>query len=160
MEPSSKVDKPFPTPPLYFLPDEYLTGSEARVYHMNSQFSPPPPPPSFSFSPGIGCSTKNQLSFTGSALPPVTPRPKFVSYESRLVRSPALTTCPSCEAQVTTRVTYKVGVFAWLMCLVFVLCGLLLGCCLISFFVDHFKDAYHICPRCQRVLHIHRKTCC
>lgn len=60
---------------------------------------------------------------SGSALPPVTPKPKFVSYETRLIRSPALTTCPSCEAQVTTRVSYKVGVFAWLMCLVFVLCG-------------------------------------
>lgn len=53
----------------HFVSDEYPTGSEARVYHMNSQFSPPPPPPSFSFSPGIGCSTKNQLSFTGTRLP-------------------------------------------------------------------------------------------
>lgn len=53
----------------HFVSDEYLTGSEARVYHINSQFSPPPPPPSFSFSPGVGCSTKNQLSFTGTRLP-------------------------------------------------------------------------------------------
>lgn len=37
---------------------------------------------------------------------------------------------------------------------------LLLGCCLIPFFVKHFKDAHHSCPRCHRVLHIHRKTCC
>lgn len=37
---------------------------------------------------------------------------------------------------------------------------LLLGCCLIPFFVNFFKDAYHTCPRCCRVLHIHRKTCC
>lgn len=37
---------------------------------------------------------------------------------------------------------------------------LLLGCCLIPFFVNSFKDAYHTCPRCRRVLHIHRKTCC
>lgn len=37
---------------------------------------------------------------------------------------------------------------------------LLLGCCLAPFFVDCFKDAHHVCPRCHRVLHIHRKTCC
>lgn len=37
---------------------------------------------------------------------------------------------------------------------------LLLGCCLIPFLLNFFKDAYHTCPRCQRVLHIHRKTCC
>lgn len=58
-----------------------------------------------------------------SALPPVTPRPKFVSYETQLNRFPALTTCPSCQTQVTTHVTYRVGTFAWLVCLVFVFCG-------------------------------------
>jgi len=36
---------------------------------------------------------------------------------------------------------------------------LLLGCCLIPFFVNHFKDAYHTCPRCRRVLHVQRKAC-
>uniref|UniRef100_A0A672Z6R3 LITAF domain-containing protein n=1 Tax=Sphaeramia orbicularis TaxID=375764 RepID=A0A672Z6R3_9TELE len=71
-----------------------------------------------------------------------------------------LTTCPSCEAQVTTQVTFHAGTFAWLMCLVFVLCGLVVGCCLIPFCVNSFKDAYHTCPRCCRVLHVHKKTCC
>lgn len=37
---------------------------------------------------------------------------------------------------------------------------LVLGCCLIPFFVNHFKDAYHSCPRCRRVLHVHKKRCC
>lgn len=58
-----------------------------------------------------------------STLPPSTPRSKFVSYETVLYRSPALTTCPSCQTQVTTQVTYQVGTHAWLMCLMFVLCG-------------------------------------
>ncbi|KAM9363737.1 lipopolysaccharide-induced tumor necrosis factor-alpha factor homolog [Symphorus nematophorus] len=154
MEALSKVDEPFPTPPPYFIPDESQTGQDVRIYHIHSPFSPPPPPPSFSFSPGVGCSTQV------SAVPPLTPRPKFVSYETELYRSPALTTCPSCQTQVTTQVTYKAGTHAWLMCLLFVFCGLLLGCCLIPLFVNYFKDAYHTCPRCRRVLHIHRKTCC
>ncbi|KAF7663311.1 hypothetical protein LDENG_00213570 [Lucifuga dentata] len=87
------------------------------------------------------------------------PRPKFVSYETEFRRSPALTTCPSCQSQVTTQITYRSGPCTWLMCLVFILCGLVLGCCLIPFFVSYFKDAYHICPRCRRVLHTHKKTC-
>ncbi|CAK6971799.1 lipopolysaccharide-induced tumor necrosis factor-alpha factor homolog [Scomber scombrus] len=153
MESLSKANEPFPTPPPYLLQDE--SQADVRIYHIHSPFSPAPPPPSFSFSPGVACST---LPVSDSY--PSTPRPKFVSYETELYRSPALTACPSCQTQVTTQVTFKVGKHAWLMCLVFVLCGLVLGCCLIPFFVKNFKDAYHTCPRCRRVLHIHRKTCC
>ncbi|XP_059190112.1 lipopolysaccharide-induced tumor necrosis factor-alpha factor homolog [Centropristis striata] len=159
MESLSKGDEPFPTPPPYFIPGESLSDQDVRVYHIHSPFTPPPLP-SFSLSPGVGCSTQTQSPLTAPALPPPTPKPKFVSYETQLYRCPALTTCPSCQTQVTTQVSFQVGRHAWLMCLVFVLCGLLLGCCLIPFFVNHFKDAYHTCPRCHRVLHVHRRTCC
>ncbi|KAG7234802.1 hypothetical protein INR49_003949, partial [Caranx melampygus] len=157
MDSQSKVDEPFPTPPPYFLPDECHTGQDIRVYHIHSPFSPPPPPlPSF-LSLGDGFSqTHSPLS--ASAPPSSNPRLKFVSYEPELHRSPALTTCPYCQTQVTTQVDYQVGTYAWLMCLVFVLCGLVFGCCLIPFFVKHFRDAYHTCPRCRQVLHVHRKT--
>lgn len=37
---------------------------------------------------------------------------------------------------------------------------LVLCCCLIPFFLKHFKDAYHTCPRCQRVLYVDKKKCC
>uniref|UniRef100_A0A3B4Z209 Lipopolysaccharide-induced tumor necrosis factor-alpha factor homolog n=1 Tax=Seriola lalandi dorsalis TaxID=1841481 RepID=A0A3B4Z209_SERLL len=180
MEFLSRLDESFPTPPPYFLPgkipahhvwfaepeiischslkkkklilsiflDESQTGQDVRIYHIHSPFSPPRSPPSF-FSPG-----------NASALPASNPRLKFVSYETELYHSPALTTCPSCQTQVTTQVDYQVGRHAWLMCLVFVLCGLVFGCCLIPFFVKHFKDAYHTCPHCRRVLHVHRRTCC
>ncbi|XP_070768937.1 cell death-inducing p53-target protein 1-like [Enoplosus armatus] len=156
----SEMGESFPTPQPYFLPDESQTGQDERIYHIHSPFSPAPPPPSFSFSPGVGCSTQTHSPLSVSALPPSTPRLKFVSYETELCRSPALTTCPSCQTRVTTQVIYQVGTHAWLMCLVFVFCGLVLGCCLIPLFVNYFKDAYHTCPRCRRVLHIHRKTCC
>ncbi|XP_035031341.1 lipopolysaccharide-induced tumor necrosis factor-alpha factor homolog [Hippoglossus stenolepis] len=159
MESLSKVDEAFPSPPPYSLPDESQTGQDVRIYHIHSPFSPPPPPPSFSFS-SDGRSTQTHLPLPVSGPYPCTPMPKFVSYENELCRSPGLTCCHSCRTQVTTQVDYKIGTYAWLMCLVFVLFGLVLGCCLIPFFVKHFKDAYHICPRCRRVLHVHRKTCC
>ncbi|CAJ1054071.1 lipopolysaccharide-induced tumor necrosis factor-alpha factor homolog isoform X1 [Xyrichtys novacula] len=107
MESLSKVDEPFPTPPPYFLPDESQTGHHVSVYHIHSPFTPPPPP-SFSFSPGVACSTQNNTPVQGALS---TPRPKFVSYETQLHRYPALTTCPSCQTQVTTQVTYQVAVW-------------------------------------------------
>ncbi|KAL3066715.1 hypothetical protein OYC64_016623 [Pagothenia borchgrevinki] len=159
MESLSKADEPFPTSQPYFLPDESQSVRAPRIYHINSPFSPPPPP-CFSFSPGIGCSTETYPSLTASPVPIFTPKLKFVSHETELCCSPGLTTCTSCQTRVTTQVIFKVGRHAWLMCLVFVLCSLVLGCCLIPFFVNHFKDAYHTCPRCYRVLHVHRRSCC
>ncbi|XP_008296259.1 cell death-inducing p53-target protein 1-like [Stegastes partitus] len=159
MESFSSMDEPFPTPPPYFLPDDGKT-QDVKVYQIVSPCTPAVLPASFSFSPGNGCSTQTQSPPAASAAPSNAQEPKFVTFETGLYRSPALTTCISCQAQVTTQVTFRVGTHAWLMCLVFVLCGLLLGCCLIPFFVNHFKDAYHTCPRCERVLHVERKTCC
>nr|XP_057934953.1 lipopolysaccharide-induced tumor necrosis factor-alpha factor homolog [Doryrhamphus excisus] len=157
MESFSNMDEHFPTPPPYFLPD----GQDVKVYHVHSPFRAPFPPfptSPTSLSPGGGCSTQSLPQV--SAPPLSTPRPKFVSYETELHRSPAPTTCPSCRAQVTTRVTFRTGRHAWLMCLVLALCGLVLGCCLIPLLVQHFKDAHHSCPRCYRVLHVQRRTCC
>ncbi|XP_041838229.1 cell death-inducing p53-target protein 1-like isoform X2 [Melanotaenia boesemani] len=144
---SSKVDESFPTPPSFLLSGT-RTWQDVRISQIHSPYSPLPPPPPF----------PSPLSVT--ATPSCTPRPKFVSYETELLRSPALTTCTTCQTQVTTEVTFQVGTYAWLMCLVFLLCGLILGCCLIPFFVNQFKDAYHSCPLCHRVLHIHKKACC
>uniref|UniRef100_A0A3P8U9V4 LITAF domain-containing protein n=1 Tax=Amphiprion percula TaxID=161767 RepID=A0A3P8U9V4_AMPPE len=92
-----------------------------------------------------------------SATPPSAAVAEFMSSETSLCCSPTLTACSSCRTQVITEVTFKVGTQAWLICLVFVL---VLGCCLISFFINPFKDTYHSCPRCGRFLHVHRKTCC
>ncbi|XP_069022744.1 lipopolysaccharide-induced tumor necrosis factor-alpha factor homolog [Embiotoca jacksoni] len=141
-------------------PDKSKVGLEAEVYQICQPFDYPPP--SSSFSPGVAFFTKTHLPLPVFSTPlyKATPRPKFVSYETELYRSPAQATCPSCQAQVTTQVTFKVGTYAWLMCLLFVLCGLVLGCFLIPFFVNHFKDVYRTCPRCNWVLHVHRKKFC
>lgn len=53
----------------------------------------------------------------------IVSKPVFVSHETKPFYSPALTTCASCQTQVTSEVTFKVGTYTWLMCLVFVLCG-------------------------------------
>ncbi|KAM3597842.1 uncharacterized protein V6R79_010006 [Siganus canaliculatus] len=85
---------------------------------------------------------------------------RYVSYDSGLGRNPGMTTCTACQQQVMTNVTYKVGTYAWLMCLLFICLGLVLCCCLIPFFLKNFKDAYHTCPRCNRILHVEKKKCC
>ncbi|XP_054634955.1 lipopolysaccharide-induced tumor necrosis factor-alpha factor homolog [Dunckerocampus dactyliophorus] len=140
------------------LKDDGQAGQDVKIYHVHAPFRAPLPSFPSSFSPGGGPSTQSPPQV--SAPPPFTPRTKFVNYETELYRSPALTTCPSCRTQVTTRVTFRVGRHAWLMCLVLALCGLVLGCCLIPLFVKHFKDAHHSCPRCYRVLHVQHRTCC
>lgn len=51
---------------VFFPPDESQIGQDVRVYHVHSPFSPLPPPPSFSFSPGVGCSTLTQSPLPGT----------------------------------------------------------------------------------------------
>ncbi|XP_013866844.1 cell death-inducing p53-target protein 1 isoform X2 [Austrofundulus limnaeus] len=155
-----------PPPPLSSLPEggKRDFGRRSGVYFVSS-----PPPSVFSPLPGETASVNNasvwDIHSPGnppplSSLSPLqVSRPVIVSYETRPLYSPALATCASCQTQVTTEVTFKVGTYTWLMCLLFVLCGLFLGCCLIPFFVNHFKDAYHTCPSCKRVLHIQRRQC-
>ncbi|KAK7928994.1 hypothetical protein WMY93_005389 [Mugilogobius chulae] len=136
-----KLDEPLPTPPSYILPEGSQLGHGARMYNVQSSFSPPPPP-SFSFSPAA-CESQSSL-----AVPPVTPaKPIFVCYETILCRSPGLTTCPSCQLQVTTRVTYKPGALAWASVSPASFLGeLWLGCCVVPLVVDYFKDTYHTAP--------------
>ncbi|XP_077426399.1 lipopolysaccharide-induced tumor necrosis factor-alpha factor homolog isoform X2 [Vanacampus margaritifer] len=146
----------FTTPPLYYSPDD-KAGHQVRIYHIRSPLRYPSASSLFDFPTGGIRPTKSPSQVFASAS--VTPMPKFVSFESDLRRSPAVTSCPSCRAQVTTRVRYRAGTYAWTMCVLFVLCGLVLGCCLLPFLVNHFKDAHHCCPRCHRLLHVHRRRC-
>uniref|UniRef100_A0A8C9SKF9 HUWE1 associated protein modifying stress responses n=1 Tax=Scleropages formosus TaxID=113540 RepID=A0A8C9SKF9_SCLFO len=81
---------------------------EVKVYHLHPPFS----------SSRISRDDSYQTVSLGDAT-----NKKFVSYETNLGRSQGMATCPSCKQQVLTNVTYKIGVFAWLMCLVFILCG-------------------------------------
>ncbi|XP_035510323.1 cell death-inducing p53-target protein 1 isoform X2 [Morone saxatilis] len=150
------------TPPPYIIPDGGQ-GDGVKVYHLHSPFTPPSLQQSAtSFAPvytsgGGGGGGGGDL---GSGLDSGEGKRKFVSYDTALGSNPGMTTCASCQQQVMTNVTYKAGTYAWLMCLLFICCGLVLCCCLIPFFMKNFKDAYHTCPRCNRVLHVEKKKCC
>uniref|UniRef100_A0A4W4H6M7 LITAF domain-containing protein n=1 Tax=Electrophorus electricus TaxID=8005 RepID=A0A4W4H6M7_ELEEL len=133
-------------PPPYIVPvDE--KGDSVKVYKVHTPFNPSP-------TTGINNVLTCPVSSADNA------KNKYVSYDTQLGRSPAMATCTDCREQVLTQVTYKVGAYAWLMCLLFICCGFILGCCLIPFFVKFFKDAYHTCPKCGRIIHVDKKRCC
>ncbi|XP_063073949.1 lipopolysaccharide-induced tumor necrosis factor-alpha factor homolog [Engraulis encrasicolus] len=108
--------------------------------------------------------TQEQTVNVGQAVATSDGMKHFVSVESQLGHTPGMTTCTSCEQQVLTEVRYKIGVYAWLICLAFILCGMVTCGLLCLFmplsFLKRFKDAYHSCPRCHRVLHVDKKKCC
>lgn len=138
-------------PPPYLVPEGQ--GSGVKVYHVHTPFTPP------DLEQPAAAAQSAQV-YTSGGGDNGEGRKKFVSYDQGLGRTPGMTTCSSCQQQVMTNVTYKAGTYAWLMCILFICCGLFLCCCLIPFFLDSFKDAYHTCPRCNRVLHVEKKECC
>ncbi|KAK6301163.1 hypothetical protein J4Q44_G00292610 [Coregonus suidteri] len=115
-----------------FLPQvESEQGDNVKIY---SPFNHGPPP-----TPKDGC---NSISHTPLPIPggASAPRQWLVQhYESKLRDSPGLIRCPSCQSQVMSDVTHHAGTFSWTMCLVFILCGLFLGCCLIPFFLSRIS---------------------
>ncbi|TRY97106.1 hypothetical protein DNTS_027292 [Danionella cerebrum] len=128
-------------PPPYIIPIDEAKSADITVYKVHTPFTHQ--------SSNIGRS-QIQMESTRPVVQTQTtdPKNKFVSYESyELGRNPGMATCTACQQQVLTNVTYKVGTF--------VLC-----CCLIPFFVKFFKDVYHTCPKCNKILHIEKKRCC
>ncbi|XP_053299382.1 lipopolysaccharide-induced tumor necrosis factor-alpha factor homolog-like [Pleuronectes platessa] len=143
-------------PPPYLIPVEGQNDG-VTVYNLHSPFTPPT---SQSASVAAPVYTSGGGGSLGAGPEPGDGKRKFVSYDTDLGENAGMTTCTSCQQQVMTIVTYKAGTYAWLMCLLFICCGLVLCCCLIPFFMKNFKDAYHTCPRCSRILHVHKKQCC
>ncbi|XP_056461489.1 lipopolysaccharide-induced tumor necrosis factor-alpha factor homolog-like [Gadus chalcogrammus] len=153
------MDTQSATLPPYILPTEGKPGGGVSVYHLHTPFNPNPP------QHEVGPNESPQVYTSGgSAHGGPNPEPPTKIYRSpdsdMLGRTAGKTTCTSCQQDVTTNVTYKPGTYAVLMCLLFICCGLFLCCCLIPFFMKDFKDAYHTCPRCNRVLHVEKKKCC
>ncbi|XP_063760821.1 lipopolysaccharide-induced tumor necrosis factor-alpha factor homolog-like isoform X2 [Eleginops maclovinus] len=138
-------------PPPYIIP-EGQSKDDVTVYHLHTPFTPTHLPES--------ASNDTPVYSGGGGMGIDDGKRRYVSIDGRLSRDPGMTTCTSCQQQVMTNVTYKAGTYAWLMCLLFICCGLFLCCCLIPFFLKNFKDAYHTCPRCNRVLHVDKKKCC
>ncbi|XP_054464128.1 lipopolysaccharide-induced tumor necrosis factor-alpha factor homolog-like [Anoplopoma fimbria] len=141
-------------PPSYIIPVQGQGPADVVVYHTHTPFNA-------NSSTNEQNSTHASPVFTsGGGMETGDSKNKFVSYNDSLGHSGGMTTCTSCQQQVMTNVTYKAGTYAWLMCLLFICCGLVLCCCLIPFFMKNFKDAYHTCPRCNRVLQVNKKKCC
>ncbi|XP_070779934.1 lITAF domain-containing protein isoform X2 [Enoplosus armatus] len=144
-------------PPPYIIPESQ---GDVTVYNLHSPFNPSVPNSQHTSAAQSTPVYTSGGGGLGSGLDSGDGKRKFVSYDTALGNSPGMTTCSACQQQVMTNVTYKAGTYAWLMCLLFICCGLVLCCCLIPFFMKNFKDAYHTCPRCNRVLHVEKKKCC
>mmetsp|Transcript_29085 Transcript_29085/g.52054 ORF Transcript_29085/g.52054 Transcript_29085/m.52054 type:complete len:103 (+) Transcript_29085:757-1065(+) len=69
-----------------------------------------------------------------------------------LQRFPQVMRCPMCQHETVTLVQYKPGLFAWVASGVICFLGGGLGCCLIPFCVESFKDAHHTCSHCNSPL--------
>ncbi|KAK6476119.1 cell death-inducing p53-target protein 1-like [Huso huso] len=81
--------------------------------------------------------------------PPSFPAPQLTLDYNKLPDSPTPTQCPSCQQFVTTETSRKAGNTVWLLCIMAVMFGCFLGCCLIPFCVHACKDVVHKCPKCQ-----------
>ncbi|KAI6203858.1 hypothetical protein M3Y94_00605600 [Aphelenchoides besseyi] len=65
---------------------------------------------------------------------------------------PTKCVCPQCSATVITGVRYRTGALAWILCILCLLFGCWMGCCLIPLMMEEFQDIYHVCPNCHGVI--------
>ncbi|XP_038588811.1 GATA type zinc finger protein asd-4-like isoform X2 [Micropterus salmoides] len=96
--------------------------------------------------------------------PVLQPMPEFQQQQTQVVIGsgdlgdvPTMTTCQHCGERVQTRVVYHSGAFAWLICGLCVVFGMVFGCCIIPFFMDSCKDAHHFCSKCNVQLCVHKR---
>ncbi|XP_062868387.1 cell death-inducing p53-target protein 1-like [Trichomycterus rosablanca] len=101
-----------------------------------------------------GSSVGNQIFVVER--PPSYQAPQVILDIKQLPPQPSLTRCPHCEQHITTEVRTVVGNTTWLLCLVCTFIGCFVGCCLIPFCTNNFKDVAHKCPKCRS--HIHTCT--
>ncbi|EAL62882.1 hypothetical protein DDB_G0289149 [Dictyostelium discoideum AX4] len=61
--------------------------------------------------------------------------------------------CQHCQTRMSTKTSYKSGSMVWLVCVLLIIFGCWLGCCLIPFGIDSLKDVQHKCSHCKKVLY-------
>ncbi|XP_023677808.2 uncharacterized protein [Paramormyrops kingsleyae] len=91
------------------------------------------------------------------APPPPGPAPQIILDVENLPPAPSNTMCPSCHQYIVTETATRVGSTAWLVCVMTVLFGCVLGCCLLPFCTNCFKDIVHKCPKCRSQIHVCKK---
>lgn len=67
---------------------------------------------------------------------------------------PVSTRCPNCKETIVTAITYRTGSFTWILAGSLVL----FGCCLLPFCIHSCKDVIHLCPRCEHILGVYKRT--
>ncbi|CAF2808070.1 unnamed protein product [Rotaria sp. Silwood2] len=67
-------------------------------------------------------------------------------------RSPTQCTCPNCRSTIITRTEETTGLLTWLLCILLIVFGCWLGCCLIPFCVSDLQNVKHYCPSCNAFL--------
>ena len=79
---------------------------------------------------------------------------KFEHYNSYLLRVeeayPIEMECKNCGHQGMSDCDPEHSKYTYLACTGLCVCGCFLGCCLVPFAMDSFKDAYHSCHKCGR----------
>ncbi|XP_071126543.1 cell death-inducing p53-target protein 1 homolog [Mytilus edulis] len=81
----------------------------------------------------------------------VVGQPQTLVLQQTYRDSPVRTTCPSCNADVMTAISFEVGTMAWIVAGCLCLFGFWL-CCFIPFLVDGCKDVVHTCPNCNHMV--------
>ncbi|KAM9987959.1 hypothetical protein ACTFIZ_003307 [Dictyostelium cf. discoideum] len=61
--------------------------------------------------------------------------------------------CQHCQTHMSTKISHKSGSMVWLVCVLLIIFGCWLGCCLIPFGIDSLKDVQHKCSHCKKVLY-------
>ena len=93
-----------------------------------------------------------------AAAPPVYAQPGAMAQPNMMLQGHMLTSgptsgvCPFCQEMQTTDIDKQNGGCTWISCIGMALCGCVLGCCLIPFCVDGFKDTEHKCSQCKRII--------
>ncbi|GAB6019223.1 hypothetical protein CHUAL_000832 [Chamberlinius hualienensis] len=157
--------------------NSFSRGSENQVatindlsnYHELSTVDRPPPP---EYSTVVFNQPSTSLIQMQSAVSPGEPYlglPHDVDYagtmtqtgtlnllamsEIRLkTRTPMEITCPHCYMQVVTMLKPKRGIAAYLLFVLLILCGCILGCCLIPLYWTPCLDIKHYCPHCHKLI--------
>ena len=129
-----------------------------NTYYVPSNPTAPPhpeqivPPPSY--TPPVG-----QPVYPAAYAPiQITPGRPIQSFNVNQVwgKAPQQAFCTYCRNHVTTRVDYNTGMCTWLSCVACSFFGFNLGCCLVPFCINEFKDSYHYCSLCGGLLGIHK----
>ncbi|KAM7532563.1 hypothetical protein Aperf_G00000131791 [Anoplocephala perfoliata] len=136
----------YPPGPGYLAAPGYPQGPGYPPWPPSSQPPPGyPPGPGYPAAPGYPQGPGYPPWPPSSQPPPAT----IVHTTNALGPKPTRFYCTSCQREILTDVTYVSGEFTWLLAVVILIFGGVLGCCLIPFCCDCDKDAFHSCPNCK-----------